>query len=544
MPPYQYQFPNRKLVSQENSAQIEAARVPRARFINEWSRIMPLDAGIIYPFLVEDVLPGDHLSYNVIAHLRMSTPLFPLYSNLRVDTHFFFTPTRLLWTSWIVMMGEQTNPSTDIFATVAPYVLLDTTNSTVGSIWDYFGLPTVGQLTVGQTIKILAFPARAYNLIYNNYYRDQNLINSVPQETGSGAEDAGNYALRRRAKSHDLFTSCLPQPQKFTAPNVPVAGQAPVIGIGWDPTKTQTSGTLTVRETDDSPSGSTVYSNWFKTSIADNINVNSTVGGYPQVFADLSQATGVAINTFREAFLIQQLLERDQRGGTRYPEIIRSHFGVISPDFRLQRPEYIGGGSSPLVVTPIAQTVPVAGGTPLGALGGAATASGQHRASYAATEHGWILGLISIKAELAYQQGIPKMFQRFTRYDYYWPSLAQLGEQPILRQEIYATGTDSEDATVFGYQEAWHHYRTRTSEVCGIMRSTAASTIDQWHLAQKFTSAPTLNQTFIEDTPPLSRVLAAGTAANGQQFLADILIQRQAVRPLPAYGTPALLGRF
>jgi len=253
----------------------------------------------------------------------------------------------------------------------------------------------------------------------------------------------------------------------------------------------------------------------------------------------------VQINTLRQAFLVQQLLERDARGGTRYTELVRSHFGVVSPDSRLQRPEYLGGGSTPVVLTPIAQTAPTAG-VPLGALGAAATAMGNHRASYAATEHGYVLGLLSVKSELSYMQGVWKAWTRSTRYDFYWPALAGLGEQAISRGEVYWEGVPAVDTIVFGYQERWHEYRTRVSEVAGLFRSgvVSAGALDTWHLAQRFVAPPVLGSTFIQDTAPMSRVLAAGAATLNQQFLGDFLINREAVRPIPMFGTPVLLGRF
>jgi hypothetical protein len=264
------------------------------------------------------------------------------------------------------------------------------------------------------------------------------------------------------------------------------------------------------------------------------------------VYADLSNATGVTINAFRQAYLVQQLQERDARGGTRYTEIMRSHFGVISPDMRLQRPEYIGGGSSSLMVTPVAQTA-VGSSTTVGALGAAGTATGQHTASYAATEHGYIIGLINVKSDVSYQNGVNKMWQRSTRYDFYWPSLAGLGEQAILRKEIFVSGDPANDNAVFGYQERWHEYRTHVSEVTGRFRSGTAS-LDAWHLAQNFGSAPVLGNSFIVDggAEVLDRVVAAGATARtySQQYLADMYIQREAVRAMPMFGTPALLGRF
>lgn len=544
-------LPQRRLVSQEDAAMIERADVPRSKFVGTWSRKTAFDAAYLVPFLIDEVLPGDHLSYNVTAYIRLSTPVFPIFDNQRIDTFFFYVPARILWTNWAKFMGEQASPA-DTIAYTIPILNLAVADLTLNSIYDHFGLP-VGNIAGGETIDVNSLPLRAYNRIWNDWFRDQNVMDSIPVRTGDTGDLVADYALRRRSKAHDYFTSALPWPQKFTAPSIPIAGLAPVRGIGalnsnW------LGGVQAVLETPATPGGAAVgnnYGNWkqfWDPAINNQIFLRgelSSSGGtiQPYIYADLSTATGVAINQFRQAFLINQLLERDARGGTRYVELIRSHFGVTNPDFRLQRPEYIGGGQTPLVITPIAQTAPTAT-EPLGALGAAGTAAGNHNASYAATEHGYIIGLINVRTELSYQQGLHKLWDRRTRYDFYWPALAQLGEQSILRREIYCTGNDASDLTVFGYQERWHEYRTHVSEVTGIFRSNVAGTLDAWHLAQDFASAPTLSQTFIQEDPPMSRVLAAGTLAANQQYLADIMISRTAVRPIPSFGTPVMLGRF
>jgi hypothetical protein len=336
----------------------------------------------------------------------------------------------------------------------------------------------------------------------------------------------------RRAKSQDYFTSALPWPQKFTAPSIQSAVSG--LGIAAADLNIGTGAIGAVVDTFSQPNN-TSYANAYNMTVP--YWMKATAAGYPQVYAEAS------VNSFRQAFLVQQLLERDARGGTRYTEIVRSHFGVISPDARQQRPEYIGGGSSALNITPVAQTTGGAG--TVGILGAAATSVGKHMASYASTEHGYIIGLISVRSELSYNQGIPRTFSRRTRYDFYWPSLAGLGEQAILLKEIYATGASADD-NVFGYQERWHEYRTRYSDITGRFRTNVPSTLNAWHLGQNFASSPTLGQTFIQDTPPMSRVLSAGETAATQniEYLADILIQREAVRPIPMFGTPVTLGRF
>lgn len=533
-------LPERRLVSQQDSAMIERPDIPRSKFLSQWSTKMPFDAGKLYPFLVDEVLPGDHLRYNVTAYVRMSTPLFPLLDNQRVDTHFFFVPNRLCWVNWVKMMGEQVDPSSSINFTT-PVVQSAAGGFAVNGIADYMGIPTSVQTAAGAVISVNALPFRAYERIWQEWFRDENIDSSGSLIVTDGPDSIASYTVRPRAKSHDYFTSCLPWPQKFTAPSIPLGTSAPVRGIGS--IGMGYPGPAGPWAVDDVNLGTlrSFATAWQSSAVGANI-VLDTSGG---VYADLSAATGVAINTLREAFLIQQLLERDARGGTRYTEIVRSHFGVVSPDMRLQRPEYLGGGSSQISITPIAQTAPTAG-VPLGAIGGAGTAVGSHAASYAATEHGFIIGLVSVKSELTYMQGIRRMWTRATRYDYYWPSLAGLGEQAVTRGELYYRGVPAEDSTVFGYQERWHEYRTRTSDARGFFRGGAnsAGSLEPWHLAQRFTSAPVLGSTFIRDTPPMDRILAAGAGAVNQQFLGDFLVNREAVRPIPMYGTPVLLGRF
>lgn len=556
MPQNDYYLPQRRLVAQNENAMIQAQRIPRSRFINQWTRKTAFNAAYLVPFLCDEIYPGDHMTYECTIYARQATLVFPNFSQQRFDTFFFYVPCRILWDNWKKFMGEQANPI-DTIAYTIPKMVGTVGGDAVGSLVDHFGVPVLGQITGGISILVNALPFRAYNRIWNDWFRDQNIINSATVKTDDTNDAAGIYPLQKRAKGHDFFTTCLPWPQKFTSPVAPLSGLAPVIGIGGLPSgAVATTGPVNVVETGASVNAS--YGFYWPTATANLMVVQAQTNAAPtlttntpQIYANLALAAGMNINTFRQSFMLQQLLERDARGGTRYVEAIKSQFGVISPDFRLQRPEYIGGGSTPIGVTPVAQTSPTtAPAGVLGLLGATGTAAGQHRATYAATEHGFIIGLANIKSEVSYQQGLHKMWSRNTRYDFYTPDLAQLGEQAILQKQIYATGTTgvANDDKVFGYQEAWHELRTHYNEVTGIMRSTAASTIDPWHMAQKFTSAPVLDQTFIQDQGDniLDRVLAAGSAARtgNQQYLVDILINRNAVRPLPVYGTPAMLGRF
>ena len=546
-----YRMPSRSLVKNDNLAMTERADIPRSKFMGSWTRNTTFNAGDLVPFMVEEILPGDQMNYNVTAYLRMSTPLFPLFDNQQVSTFFFFVPNRLVWENWQKFCGEQNSPADSTNYTI-PQRISITDDAHGGfapqSVADHFGLPTWGQVPNGNAISVNALPFRAYNLIWNEWFRDQNL--QTPRDVNvTNTADTDELYCARRAKLHDYFTSCLPWPQKNNNPTVPLSGQIPVSGLGFTGGQSWNSTSPTLYQ----PGFVSGQFNTF-TAVPDYGTMymrgatNPATGAqvYPDVYVDLVNGAGLALQTLRSAIMVQSLYERDARGGTRYTEIVRSHFGVVSPDARLQRPEYLGGGSSPLQLTPIAQTAPSAGAA-VGALGAAGTSVGNHSASYAATEHGWIIGLINVQTELSYQQGIPRAFSRRTRFDFYWPALALLGEQAVYKKEIFAVGTPALDNSVFGYQERWAEYRMKYSEVTGTFRSTMTGTIDQWHLSQKLQSGTAvLNGAFITDLPPMSRVLAAGVTAtqDGVEYLANIYIQRTAVRPLPMFSTPATLGRF
>lgn len=500
-------------------SRVPKADIQRSTFNRDHGLKTTFDAGYLVPIFVDEALPGDTFNLKATGFGRLATPLNPFMDNLYVETFYFAVPYRLVWDNWQKFCGEQTDPndSTDY---LVPTI---TDTVTTNSLYDYMGVPTGVALTYNNLV------GRAYNLIYNEWFRDQNLQDSVVVDKDDGPDNPTDYTLLKRGKRHDYFTSALPWPQKGEAVSLPLGTQAPVASDGAINASIGLYSTVTgVNQKIDTSSS--------------NAAVGSGISNIYPLYADLSTATAATINQLREAFQIQKLYERDARGGTRYTEIIQSHFGVTSPDARLQRPEYLGGGKERINVNPVAQTSSTDATTPQGnmsAFGTTGFSGNGFNKSF--TEHSVVIGMACVYADLTYQQGLPRQWSRQSRWDFYWPALAHIGEQAILNKEIYAQG-DANDDLVFGYQERFAEYRYKPSQITGQFRSQATGgSLDSWHLAQDFESLPALNASFIEENPPVDRVIAVPSEPH---LIMDMFFDLKCARPMPTYSVPGLIDHF
>jgi hypothetical protein len=512
-----------KSVMQHMFSQVPKVNIPRSSFNRSCGLKTTFDSGYLVPVFVDEALPGDTFNLNMTSFTRMATPIHPFMDNVFMDSFFFAVPVRLIWDNFQKFNGEQDNPGDSTDYTIP--TMTTSAGFAEDSLSDYFGIPTK---VAG--LEVSSLWHRAYNLIYNEWFRDQNIIGDVVVDTDDGPDSESDYVLLRRGKRHDYFTSCLPWPQKNDSVDLPLGEKA---NIAFDGTYANVMGVVGTNYSQNEAilsgtSGSPVYIN------------NSTVSDSNLLYADLSDATAATINQLRQAFQLQKLYEKDARGGTRYTEIIRSHFGVVSPDARLQRPEFLGGGTTRININPVAQSSSTDATTPQGNLAAFAVGSGVHGFTKSFTEHCVLIGMVSVRADLTYQQGLDRMFSRSTRWDHYWPSLAHIGEQAVLSKEIYADGTSSDD-DVFGYQERYAEYRYKPSKITGKFRSNCTTSLDTWHLAQDFSTRPTLNQNFIEENPPIDRVVAVTTEP---EFLFDSYFDLKCARPMPVYSVPGLIDHF
>jgi len=522
-----------KRPSQNRYSVAPQANIARSTFDLSFPVKTTFDSGYLIPLPPIEVLPGDSFRLRMTALVRLATPLFPTMDNLHLTSFWFFVANRLTYENWQRLMGEQDNP-TDSTDYIIPQTSRAGSPFEEGTVHDYFGLP-VG-VNGPDAPSVSALPFRCYNLIFRDWFRDENLQDSPPIHKGDGPDSYADYQLLKRGKRKNYITSSLPWPQKGPGVDIPLGTTAPIVtnaAEGEGVTVKAADGFSRDLEADGAPSGTRVM-------------LGTTVLG-EELYADLTNATGATINDWREAFQLQKLQERDARGGTRYTEILKSHFQVTSPDSRLQRPELLATGQSPVQMNAVPQTSGSPGATdytptPQGNL----SAYGQgiinrHGFTKSFVEHGYIIGILNVRADLNFQQRIDRHWSRSTKYDFYWPALQALGEQAVLQKEVYSDATAQDDA-IWGYQERWAEYRSSMGAITGAMRSSAAASLDAWHYALDFgEEPPALNETFIEDTPPVERTVAV---QDEPEFIMDAWVDVKAARPMPVYSVPGYIDHF
>lgn len=507
-------------------SQTKTAEIPRSSFDLSHGLKTTFDAGLLVPILSLEVIPGDTINCRASLFGRLATPIKPILDNMYLETFFFFIPWRQTYDDFVKLMGEQENPGDSIDYTIP---VLSNATCTELSLYDYLGIP-LG--TDFDQVPVSALVLRAYYQVYNYWFRDQNLMTSIDVDRGPGPDDWGDAPPLRRRKRKDYVTAGLPFPQKGPAVSIPL-GVSEVLVEDYNALNQ-----VVIKSAADDlyysldPSGSVLT-----------MGSSVTPGQYvkPMYVANFQGAT---INDLRESFQIQKLLERDARGGTRYPEILMSHFRVNDPALLVyQRPLYLGGGSTRINVTPVQQTTPGSDpDTPQGNLAAYGTVSdSNHGFTSSFTEHGLVLGIVNVRADLTYQQGLERYWSRQTRYDFYWPVLSHLGEQDVKNKEVFVSNDPAVDDDVFAYMPRYDEYRYKMSLITGLFRSDAAASLDVWHLAQDFAALPALNQAFIEDNPPIDRVVAVPSEPD---LLLDVFFKIKAARPLPLYGTPGLIDHF
>lgn len=513
------------------------AKIGRSQFSRSHGLKMSFDADYLLPILVDDVMPGDTFTCKLNGFCRIFSPLdSPVMDNISLQTFFFFVPSRILWTRWTDMQGEHSGAGaqdTDYTVPIINDIVVNHAGVTTGhGLAAYMGLP---EALDSSTINVNSLPFRAYNRIYSEWFRDQNLTNVIQLDVGDGPDAVANYPIRQPSKVHDYFTSCLPYVQKGTAETVALKG---LVGV-WN------DGAIT-----DEVAHWNTATSAFQRLDADAalVNISTTTGSAAERYYINLAGTGtdastaaLDINALRTSVAIQRLLERDARGGTRYVESIKAHFGVTSPDFRLQRPEYLGGGKAFINVSPVANTSATAT-QDQGELAGVGTGVIQgHGWAKSFTEHGYIIGIICARADLTYFQGLDKLWSRSTRYDFFIPALANLGEQSVLNKEIFVSNSAGTDDAVFGYQERWAEYRMKLSRVVALFNPEVSGNLAHWHLAEEFSSLPSLNTAFMNSSTPMDRVTTVDTAQN---FLLDLWFDLKCARPMPVRSIPSLMSRF